>query len=154
MYIHQREEWPRFHWSLDRLTEPLASVRHKQGRLIGHMEALGFNLRQEALLQTLTTDVLKSSEIEGELLNVDQVRSSIARRLGIDIGALKPADRGVEGIVEMMLDATRRYNETLTADRLFAWHASLFPTGLSAMTKITSSSVKPDDLFLVHREAF
>ena len=144
MYIHQREEWPRFHWSLDRLTEPLASVRHKQGRLIGHMEALGFNLRQEALLQTLTTDVLKSSEIEGELLNVDQVRSSIARRLGIDIGALKPADRGVEGIVEMMLDATRRYNETLTADRLFAWHASLFPTGLSAMTKINVGKWRDD----------
>jgi Fic family protein len=136
LYIHERKEWPRFDWSRDRITEPLATVRHKQGRLTGHMEALGFNLRQDALLQTLTTDVLKSSEIEGEKLDMEQVRSSIARHLGMDLGALKPADRNVEGIVEMMLDATRRYNEPLTADRLFAWHASLFPTGWSAMSKI------------------
>jgi Fic family protein len=100
------------------------------------MEALGFNLRQEAVLQTLTSDVLMSSEIEGEKLDADQVRSSIARRLGMDIGALLPADRNVEGIVEMMLDATRHYDELLTADRLAGWHASLFPTGRSGMTKI------------------
>ena len=100
----------------DVLAEPLASVRHRQGRLIGHMEALGFNLRQEAVLQTLTADVLKSSEIEGEKLDAEQVRSSIARRLGMDIGALKPADRNVEGIVEMMLDATRHYDQPLTAE--------------------------------------
>ncbi len=96
------------------LAEPLAAVRHRQGRLIGHMEALGFTLRQEAILQTLTADVVKSSEIEGEKLDADQVRSSIARRLGMDIGALKPADRSVEGIVEMMLDATRHYDQPLT----------------------------------------
>lgn len=144
MYIHQQRDWPHFHWSLDRLSEPLASVRHKQGRLIGHMEALGFNLRQEALLQTLTADVLKTSEIEGELLDVEQVRSSIARRLGIDIGALKPTDRDVEGIVEMMLDATRHYDEPLTADRLFAWHASLFPTGRNAMTRIDVGKWRDD----------
>src|SRR5207302_2737307 len=97
-----------------------------QGRLLGRMDALGFNLQQEAVLQTLTSDVLKSSEIEGEKLDAEQVRSSIARRLGIDIGALKPADRDVEGIVEMMLDATRRYDRPLTVERLFGWHASLF----------------------------
>jgi len=113
MYIHELKDWPRFHWSTERLAEPLASVRHQQGRLIGHMEALGFNLQQEAVLQTLTADVLKSSEIEGEKLDAEQVRSSIARRLGIDIGALKPADRNVEGVVEMMLDATRHYNQPL-----------------------------------------
>jgi Fic family protein len=100
------------------------------------MEALGFNLQQEAVLQTLTSDVLKSSEIEGEKLDAEQVRSSIARRLGMDIGALKPADRNVEGVVEMILDATRRYDQPLSADRLFAWHASLFPSGRSGMTKI------------------
>src|SRR6202167_183651 len=134
MYIHELRAWPKFRWSTKKLAEPLASVRHRQGRLIGHMEALGFDLRQEAVLQTLTADVLKSSEIEGEKLDAGQVRSSIARRLGIDIGALKPADRHVEGVVEMMLDATRHYDQPLTTDRLFSWHASLVPTGRSGMT--------------------
>jgi Fic family protein len=108
------------------------------------MEALGFNLRQEAVLQTLTADVLQSSEIEGERLDAEQVRSSIARRLGMDIGALKPADRNVEGVVEMMLDATRHYDQPLTAGRLFAWHASLFPTGRSGMTKIRTGAWRDD----------
>src|SRR5215472_14273611 len=136
MYIHERKDWPRFHWDTEKLAEPLASVRHRQGRLIGHMEALGFNLRQEAVLQTLTADVLKSSEIEGEKLDAGQVRSSIARRLGIDIGGLKAADRHVEGVVEMILDATHHYEKPLTAKRLVDWHASLFPTGRSSMTAI------------------
>jgi Fic family protein len=136
MYIHEQRDWPQFRWNNEALAKPLAEVRHRQGFLIGHMGALGFNLRQEAILETLTTDVLKSSEIEGEKLDAEQVRSSIARRLGIDIGALKPADRDVEGVVEMMLDATRRYDQPLTADRLFAWHAALFPTGRSGMRKI------------------
>src|SRR5436190_2693951 len=135
MYAHELQGWPRFHWNREQLAEPLAAVRHQQGRLIGHMEALGFNLRQEGVLQTLTADVLKSSEIEGEKLDAEQVRSSIARRLGVDIGALKPAGRHVEGIVEMMLDATRRYDQPLTAERLFSWHAALFPTGRSGLTK-------------------
>ena len=135
---------PGFDWNRERLAEPLAAVRHRQGRLIGHMEALGFNLRQEAVLQTLTADVLKSSEIEGEKLDAEQVRSSIARRLGMDIGALKPADRNVEGIVEMMLDATRHYDQPLTAERLFAWHASLFPTGRSGMSKIRVGAWRDD----------
>jgi Fic family protein len=136
IYIYQCKDWPKFHWNREKLSELLATVRHQQGRLIGHMEALGFNLQQEAVLQTLTSDVLKSSEIEGEKLNAEQVRSSIARRLGMDIGALKRADRNVEGVVEMMLDATRHYQRPLTAKRLFAWHASLFPNGHSGMTKI------------------
>jgi len=118
------------------LAKSLASVRHDQGRLLGHMEALGFPLQQEAVLQTLTEDVVKSSEIEGEKLDATQVRSSIARRLGMDVGALEPVDRHVEGVVEMMLDATRHYDQSLTAERLFSWHASLFPTGRSGMRKI------------------
>jgi Fic family protein len=144
MFIHELKGWPRFHWDRERLAEPLATVRHQQGRLIGHMEALGFNLRQEAVLQTLTEDVLKSSEIEGEKLDPAQVRSSIARRLGMDIGALKPADRNVEGVVEMMLDATRHYDKPLTDERLFAWHASLFPTGRSGMIKIKAGAWRDD----------
>jgi len=144
MYIHELQDWPRFTWNREKLAEPLADIRHRQGRLIGHMEALGFNLRQEAVLQTLTADVLKSSEIEGEKLDAEQVRSSIARRLGMDIGALKPADRNVEGVVEMMLDATRQYDKALTAERLFDWHASLFPTGRSGMTKIRAGAWRDD----------
>ena len=144
IYVHELKGWPRFDWNPERLAEPLAAVRHRQGRLIGHMEALGFNLRQEAVLQTLTADVLKSSEIEGEKLNAEQVRSSIARRLGVDIGALKPADRHVEGIVEMMLDATRRYDQPLTAERLFSWHAALFPTGRSGLMKIRVGAWRND----------
>src|SRR5271170_6383879 len=132
-YIHDLREWPRFEWNTERLAEPLAAVRLRQGRLIGHMEALGFPLRTEAVLQTLTSDVIKSSEIEGERLDADQVRSSIARRLGIDIGGLKAVDRNVEGVVEMMLDATRQYDQPLTAVRLFGWHAALFPTGRSGL---------------------
>src|SRR5216684_7504397 len=99
-YIHARKDWPRFRWNRESLSERLASVRHEQGRLLGRMEALGFKLRQEAVLRTLTEDVLKSSEIEGEKLDAEQVRSSIARRLGMDVGGLQPADRHVEGIVE------------------------------------------------------
>jgi Fic family protein len=136
IYIHELENWPRFHWDEGRLSQPLAALRHRQGRLIGRMEALGFDLRAEAVLATLTQDVLKSSEIEGEFLDRDQVRSSIARRLGMDIGALAPTDRHVEGVVEMMMDATQNYGGPLTDERLFAWHAALFPTGRSGMTKI------------------
>lgn len=144
MYIHQLKGWPHFHWKQEKLSDLLASVRHRQGRLIGHMEALGFSLQQEAVLQTLTSDVLKSSEIEGERLDPEQVRSSIARRLGMDVGALKPADRNVEGVVEMMLDATSHYDQSLTTERLFSWHASLFSTGRSGMTKIKTGEWRDD----------
>jgi len=144
MYTHELQDWPRFTWSREQLAEPVAAARHQQGRLMGHMEALGFTLRQEAVLQTLTADVLKSSEIEGEKLDAEQVRSSIARRLGMDIGALKPADRNVEGIVEMMLDATRRYDQPLTAERLFSWHSALFPAGYSGMHKIRAGAWRDD----------
>jgi len=135
-YIHGLPNWPRFQWDQHGLAGKLAAARHRQGRLIGRMLALGFPLREEAVLQTLTEDVLKSSEIEGELLDKDQVRSSIARRLGMEAAALPSADRNVEGVVEMMLDATQKYKDELTKDRLFGWHASLFPTGRSGMRKI------------------
>jgi Fic family protein len=136
-YIHELPDWPNLRWSDEQLTQPLAAVRHRQGRLIGHMEALGFPLREEAVLQALTEDVVKSSEIEGEVLDREQVRSSIARRLGMDIGGLVEADSHVEGVVEMMLDATQNYAQALTAERLFGWHAALFPTGRSGMSRIT-----------------
>ena len=135
-YIHELPDWPEFRWNHERLGGLLASVRHRQGRLLGRMEALGFPLKAEATLQTLTLDVLKSSEIEGELLDRAQVGSSIARRLGMDIGALAPADRHVDGVVEMMLDATQNHAQSLNAHRLFGWHAALFPTGYGGMHKI------------------
>jgi Fic family protein len=136
VYIHELSDWPNFRWNVGGLSNQLAQVRYKQGRLLGRMERLGFNLKAEATLQSLTEEVVKSSEIEGEILDRDQVRSSIARRLGMDIGALTPADRNVEGVVEMMLDATQKYDQPLTAERLFGWHAALFPTGRSGMLKI------------------
>ena len=136
-YIHELEDWPHFRLDQGRLAPRLAAVRHLQGRLIGRMEGLGFSLRAEATLRSLTDEILKSNEIEGELLDRDQVRSSIARRLGIEIGALTAADRNVDGVVEMMLDATQKYDEPLTKARLLGWHAALFPTGHSGMKKIT-----------------
>jgi Fic family protein len=135
-YIHQLASWPAFQWKAEALENLLADVRHRQGLLTGQMHALGFNLQREAVLHTLTEDVLKSSEIEGEVLDKEQVRSSIARRLGMDIGGLLPADRHVEGVVEMMLDATQNYSAPLTNERIFGWHAALFPMGRSGMHKI------------------
>ena len=135
-YIHNLPDWPQFRWSQDKLASKLAAVRHRQGRLIGRMEGLGFQLRAEAVLQSLTEETLKSNEIEGEMLDRDQVRSSIARRLGIDIGALAPADRNVDGVVEMILDATQNYTAPLTPARLFGWPAPLIPTRRTGMTKI------------------
>src|ERR1700678_565438 len=128
-YIHEQKGWPGFRWDHARVSARLVDVRHRQGRLIGRMEGLGFQLRAEAVLDSLTEEVLKSSEIEGETLDRDQVRSSIARRLGLDIGGLTAADRNVEGVVEMMLDATQHYAKTLTGERLFSWHAAFFSAG-------------------------
>lgn len=144
MYIYELKDWPRFYWSEERLSEPLASVQHRQGRLIGRMEGLGFDLRQEAVLKTLTADVLKTSEIEGTKFDAEQVRSSIARHLGMDLGALKAKDRDVEGIVEMTFDATRRYDAPLTVDRLFSWHSALFPAGRSGLRKIRTGVWRDD----------
>ncbi|MEA1938930.1 MAG: Fic family protein [Pseudomonadota bacterium] len=144
VFIHERPDWPRFDWRHDALEAPLAEVRHRQGRLLGRMESLGFPLQSEAVLVTLTRDVVKSSEIEGEKLDDATVRSSIARRLGIEQAALLPADRHVDGVVEMMLDATRRYADTLTIERLFGWHAALFPTGYSGMHPVRVGNWRDD----------
>lgn len=143
-YIHERSDSPKFQWDKKALADQLAAVRHRQGRLIGRMESLGFSLRDEAVLQTLTQDVVKSSEIEGEIPDSAQVRSSIARRLGMDIAGLVQTDRNVEGVVEMMLDATQKFNEPLTDERLFAWHAALFPTGRSGITRIRVGAWRDD----------
>lgn len=143
-YIWEQSDWPNIIWRDADIAALLADVRHAQGRLLGRMEALGFPLREEAFLRTLTQDVVKTSEIEGEKLDVQQVRSSLARRLGIDIGALASADRHVEGIVEVMLDATRNFDAELTRDRLFGWHAALFPTGRSGMVKIRVGDWRDD----------
>jgi Fic family protein len=143
-YIHELKSWPHFEFSDSELAKPLAATRHRQGRLIGRMEGLGFRLRAEANLQSITEEVVKSSGIEGETLDPDQVRSSIARRLGIDIGGLAPIDRHVEGVVEMMLDATENYADALTEDRLFGWHAALFPTGRVGIHKITVGAWRKD----------
>ncbi len=144
MYLWEKSDWPAFIWDERSLAKLLAHVSRKQGRLLGQMEALGFDLRREAHLRTLTEDVVKSSAIEGEKLEPAQVRSSIARRLGLDIGGLVPVDRNVEGVVEMMLDATDNYAAALTEERLFAWHASLFPTGRSGMSKIRAGNWRDD----------
>jgi Fic family protein len=136
-YIHQHKAWPRFRWNEARLLPLLAAVRHNQGRLLGQMEGLGFQLRGEANLESLTREVIASSAIEGETLNADEVRSSIASRLGIAHAGATPVSRHVEGVVEMMLDATRKSGKALTAERLCSWHAALFPSGRSGMQHIT-----------------
>lgn len=146
MYLWEKPDWPAFTWDEPGLCRQLAQTAREQGHLLGKMQGLGFDLRQEAHLHTLTEDVLKSSEIEGEILPPAQVRSSIARRLGMDIGGLVFADRHVEGIVEVMLDATNNAQQALTEVRLFSWHAALFPTGHSGMSKIRVGGWRNDSL--------
>ncbi|HHL57550.1 MAG TPA: Fic family protein, partial [Bacteroidetes bacterium] len=144
IFIYQQEDWPNFIWNINELSGLLATVRNKQGRLIGKMEALGFHLQNEAFLETLTTDILKSTEIEGIILNKAEVRSSVARRLGIDIGGLSPTNRDIEGVVDMMFDATTNFDKPLTRQRLFNWHYALFPTGRSGMYKIIAGNWRDD----------
>ena len=136
-YIHERPRWPKFTWDSEALAGSLAAVRHKQGKHLGRMEALGFDLRSEASLSALTDEVVQSSAIEGERLNPEEVRSSIARRLGLDVAGLPEPGRAVEGVVVMVLDATHNFDQPLTAERIFGWHAALFPTGRSGTSRIT-----------------
>ena len=149
MYIHQRQDWTKFRYDEQRLLALLSSVRHSQGRLLGRMESLGFSLREEAILTTLTLDVMKSTEIEGELLDKEQVRSSIARRLGVAKFDLVASSRNVDGVVEMMIDATQNYDKELTEDRLFGWHAALFPLGYSGMYKIEVAKYRTGEMQVV-----
>ena len=143
-YIWQQHDWPHWRYDAQRLMELLGQVHRAQGNLLGRMQTLGMGLREQATLQVLTEDVVKTSEIEGEHLNPDTVRSSIARRLGMDIGALAPADRHVDGVVDMVLDATENHHLALTPKRLFGWHAALFPTGYSGMLQIRIGNWRED----------
>lgn len=144
-YIHEQAGWPELTWDSDLLTAPVADVRHRQGRLLGRMESLGFKLQAEASLSVLTADVVKSSAIEGEALDPDEVRSSIARKLRMDAAGLPEPSRNVDGVVEMMLDATQHFQKELTAKRLFGWHASLFPTGHSGIHRIAVGQWRDDE---------
>lgn len=144
-YIWQNKKWPNFNWDIKKLADLLSDVRNRQGRLIGKMEALGFTLQNEAVLETLTTDILKSTEIEGVIFDKDEVRSSIARRLGLEISGLPNANRNIEGMVDLMFDATQNFNKPLTKERLFAWHAALFPTGRSGLHKIIVGRWRNDE---------
>lgn len=144
VYIWELPDWPLLRWNEGRLSEALGAARHRQGYLLGRMDALGFRLREEASLKAMTEDALDTSEIEGVTLNRAQVRSSVARRLGIDVAGLIPAEQDVEGIVEIMVDATQQFDRPLTKERLFGWHAALFPTGRSGMTKIAVGRWRDD----------
>jgi len=144
MYIYERPNWPEFKWNTDEVLTLLIEVRNLQGRVVGQMGALGFNLKDQANLEILTQDVLRSSEIEGELLNPEQVRSSIVRQLGLDISGLVHSDRNVDGVVEMMIDVTKNFNKPLNKQRLFGWHNALFPTGYSGMYKILAGKWRDD----------
>ena len=143
-YIWQLSDWPHFSYDAAALAVPLAQVHRSQGELMGRMAELGMAQREQATLQALTQEVIKTSEIEGERLSLDAVRSSIARRLGLDIGALAPSDRHVDGMVDVVLDATRNFDQPLTAERLFGWHAALFPTGYSGRARITVAAWRLD----------
>ena len=144
LYIHQQPGWPRLEWRQEELADKLAEVRYLQGRLVGRMDALGFRPSQEVMFGALTAEVVKSSEIEGEILDVERVRSSIARQLGLGYAGLLLPDRNVDGVVEMILDATQNYAQPLTAERLFDWHFSLFPFGKSGMIPITVGNWRDD----------
>ncbi len=142
-YIHEHEHWPKFIWNHEKISPLLASVRHRQGHLLGSMSNLGFAIQEESNLITLTQDIVKSSAIEGSILKLDEVRSSIARRMGLSIGGIVPSSRHVEAIVEMMLDATQNHEKELSAERLFSWQAALFPNGRSGMHAITVGAWRP-----------
>jgi Fic family protein len=144
MWIHECPGWPNFQWDYDELAAILAKVRYQQGNLLGKMHEIGFSFKQEASLITLTEDIIKSSAIEGENLNNKEVRSSIVRKLGLDVGGLIPSNRNVDGIVELMLDSTQKFDNPLTKERLFCWHSALFPTGRSGLYKITVGGWRTD----------
>jgi Fic family protein len=144
MYIYNNPNWPNFEWNSEKLLPLLSLVRNKQGLLIGKMSVLGFDLRNEANLQILTQEIVKSTEIEGEILDKEQVRSSVARRLGLEISGLVNSERNVDGIVDLMLDAITNYDKELSKERLFSWHASLFPEGRSGMYNIKAGSWRDD----------
>ncbi len=151
-YIHQLKSWPAFTWDQDEINELLIELRHLQGRLIGGMASIGFKLSEEAVLQSITQDVVQSSAIEGEVLDQSLVRSSVAKRLGMEIGALGRADKQVDGVVEMVLDATQNFQKPLTKERLFSWHKSLFPNGRSDFSKVHAGMWREGPVYVVSRQ--
>ena len=148
-YIYEYENWPEFTWNDKQISVILGKVRHLQGKIFGQMGAIGYSMKEDTILSTLTLDVLKSSEIEGEILNYEQVRSSIARRLGLENAGIIHVDRNVEGVVEMMLDSTQRYDNQLNHERIFEWHASLFPTGWSGIHMIDTGRYRDGEIQVV-----
>ena len=148
-YIYEYDKWPEFTWDSNKIITILGKVRHLQGKIFGQMSALGFSIKEETILSTLTLDVLKSSEIEGEFLKQEQVRSSIAKRLGMNYAGIVNVDRNVEGIVEMMLDATQRYDKPLNQERIYGWHAALFPSGWSGMHRINTGCYRDGEMQVV-----
>lgn len=144
IYIHEHPDWPRFHWDWEQVTPRLASVRHRQGLLLGRIESLGFESNRELTVDTVAMSVVSSSRIEGEILDAGQVRSSVARRLGLDVGGAAPSDRNVDGVVEMMIDATEQCEEPLAKERLFGWHSALFPAGINNMRPISVGKWRND----------
>ena len=148
-YIYQYKTWPKFTWNEKEIQVILGKVRHLQGKIFGQINALGFSVKEETLLSTLTLDVVKSSEIEGKTLNYEQVRSSIARKLGIEYAGMVYPDRNIEGVVEMLLDATQNYKKNLDEERLFAWHGALFPLGRSGLYKIDVARYRKDEMQIV-----
>ena len=148
-YIYEYDKWPHFTWNDKQINVILGKVRNLQGKIYGQMGALGFSIQEETILSALTLDVLKSSEIEGEFLNYEQVRSSIARKLGIEYAGIVHVDRNVEGVVEMMLDATQGYDKLLDHERIFGWHAALFPTGWSGMHRIDTGCYRKEEMQVV-----
>lgn len=149
MYIHNLVDWPRFSWNQYRITELLVQIRHQQGRLIGGMESVGFHLQSQAVLQTLTQDVVKSSEIEGEILDPSEVRSSVARQLGLEQAGVVSTDRNIDGVVKMVLDATQNFDQLLTKERLFNWHKALFPNGRGHLKNITIGKWRKGPVYVV-----
>ena len=148
-YIYQHKSWPNFTWDEKEIQVLLGKLRHLQGKIFGQINALGFSIKEETMLSTLTLDVVKSSEIEGQFLNYEQVRSSIARKLGIEYAGMVYPDRNVVGVVEMLLDATQNYEQPLTEERLFAWHGALFPIGRSGLYEIDVACYRKDEMQIV-----
>ena len=149
MYLHEKKEWWKFRYDNDKIVNLLGLVRAKQGLMLGRMTSLGFDFQDDAMLTTMSLELVRSSEIEGEQLNLSEVRSSIARRLGINSAGMVPSSRYIEGVVEMLLDATQNYNEPLSDDRLFGWHNVLFPTGRSGLYAIEVGKYRTGEMQVI-----
>ena len=149
MYIYQNPDWHKFTWNGEKIQKLLFDIKKAQGYLLGKMDTLGFEVKNNAYMQVLTENIIKSSEIEGEILDRHSVCSSVAHRLGIDIGGEINSSRHIDGVVEMMLDATQNFTEAMTKKRLVGWHAALFPTGYSGIYKINVGNYRKEEMKVV-----